>query len=283
MSDRYITEKRTRMQYRIDKFKKEHRYIPDLNKDPSGRTGSVVGDDGKRVRFSFNGGTNKKSKIARFSSDSAYYSSEDNSIHMSNADFNSPVRGSENLIFNHEYGHHKDNRYLHKDDRNELDFAVGRPDEKYTRVHDRASSYGLQNYKYKNYHDMDSDEVLADVNSINHTKNGNKVFRKDFENLEKGRHKYGKIKYHDNISEMNKKKNHLLHQKQEIQSRKYSPSFTPKDKEELIEDLNKNIAKVDREYGDFKKSYSRTANTDYYRRKTNIQAAKDPVLRNYMQ
>lgn len=65
MSDRYMTEKKTQLQYRINKFKKEYNYIPDLNKDPSGRTGTIVGDDGKRISFNFAGGTTKKSKVDR--------------------------------------------------------------------------------------------------------------------------------------------------------------------------------------------------------------------------
>ena len=91
---------------------------------------------------------------------------------MGNTEFNSPVKGAENITFNHEYGHHKDYMKLKKS----LDDSW---DDEFDRGHQQAEMYGSENKKYKNRHDKDTEEVLADVNSIIHTKNGNKVYKKN--------------------------------------------------------------------------------------------------------
>ena len=55
-----ITEKKTRLEYRKQKFKKEHEYKPDYSLDKYGNVGSIRGDDGGRVPFIFDGGGKHK-------------------------------------------------------------------------------------------------------------------------------------------------------------------------------------------------------------------------------
>ena len=259
MSDRYMTEKKTQLQYRINKFKKEHNYIPDLNKDPSGRTGTVVGDDGERINFQFNGGTTKKSKVARYNDDGAYYDVTNRKIHMSNSNFNTPVKGAENITFNHEYGHHK--------------YDMKPMDIEYWKTERKAVEYGSENKKYKDIHDKDTEEVLADVNSIIHTKNGNKVYKKHYQDLGKGRHKLIKgIQQNLNYQKRNMEKD-ILRRKRSL-----SPHETDK-----IRSLDDQLENLDNNYDYYTTLYNKDKNTDYYRAKSNLKAAKDPVLRNYMQ
>lgn len=302
MSDRYITEKKTQMQYRIDKFKKAHNYIPDLNKDPSGRTGTIVGDDGKRVDFQFNGGTTKKSKVARYNDDGAYYDNINRKIHMSNSNFNSPVKGADNFTFNHEYGHRKIHN-IYDDATKELTQHPKQTTQymndklqNFKNVYSKAKNYGSENNIYKNQHDIDPDEVLADVNGITHTKNGEKVMRKHFQDINKADHKgfnhqanntYLKIKHERPF--MNNAINSLKNQKDQIQSQKYYSQNERQQQDQNIQNINNKIRKLNslqhlKGPKDTRRMFSDgTGNTAYYRAKSNLQAAKDPVLRNYMQ
>ena len=146
-------------------------------------------------------------------------------------------------------------------------------DVEYWKTYRIALEYGSENKKYKDIHDKDTEEVLADVNSIIHTKNGNKVYKKHYQDLGKGRHKASKaIQQNLNYQKRNMEKD-ILRRKRSL-----SPHETDK-----IRSLDEQLENVVSIYDYYTMLNNKGKNTDYYRAKSNLKAAKDPVLRNYMQ
>ena len=185
---------------------------------------------------------------------------------MINDDFNTPVKGNADFIFNHEYGHHKDYMKLKK-------YLDDLWDDEFDRGHQQAKMYGSENKKYKNCHDMHDDEVIADVNGIIHTKNGNKVYKKFSQYANKSRHKVSKeIQQSLDLRKKNMEKD-ILRKKRSL-----SPHETDK-----MDSLNNRLYRLNCYYNNCSRKNNEHKDTEYYRAKSNLKAAKDPVLRNYMQ
>ena len=291
-----ITEKRTQLEYKKEKFKKRHGFIPDYSKDPYGNTGTIIGDDGNRIDFSFSGGTTKKTKYQKINlpkngeeqkeDKGSWYKPSENRIEMVNQDFNPRVKGYEDYVFNHEYGHAKVNRKRQQiiqggGIRNTLKNA-----QNYGNLSLQAKSYAQRNQNYKDEHDANGEETIADVNGIINTKNGEKVYRKGKQDSAKQRAKFVNNptmqnhykKVFNNVDEENRQ---LKSEIDRLKTQKVSGIRNNIQKNSTIKNMNKKIDLNTNGRNRLQQNLRVQPTTDRYRYQDNMAATQNPTLRNF--
>ena len=285
MNELFI-EKRTQLEYQKEKFKKRHGFIPDYSKDPYGNTGTIVGDDGKRIDFSFSGGSTKKTKYVNPQKTQAPtgYCIGKNKIDMNNASFSPRVRNSEDFIFNHEYGHAKVDRhyqsYMQDKENNR------KSGEYVDKAWNEATPYAKNHKNYKDDHDVDTEETIADVNGIVNTKNGEKVFRKFSQDNAKRRaavnnHQVTKTMTNQVRNSINKDNRDLNSGKDRLQKTRYFGIRKNLNKRKNIQEINQSINKNQNLLNNLNRNLEVQPTTDRYRYRDNMAATKNPTLRNF--
>ena len=160
---KYFTEMKSKAEYRLRKWKKEHDYDP--------KTKTVrIDNDGHRVGFEYNGNVSKKHNLREVSSahqvwrnadSSIVWDNPNNKISTTRAEFNGKYPDSHKFGLAHEIGHFKERDNRHKD-----------PDKYYDdarKKRDFIITQRVEHQKNPNYHDMNEEEYRADDYAVKTT------------------------------------------------------------------------------------------------------------------